>query len=98
MRPSTSAGMLLTLRKPGRVGVIQHPLDFFERGGERESLVVAKVMWFDRVAVLLLGLALMLALGGCGERAARAPQDKPGQSRAMPTEIELQRSNESGVK
>ena len=61
-------------------------------------MVVAKVMWFDRVAVLLIGLALMLALGGCGGRAAIAPQDKPSQSRAMPTEIELQPTNDSGVK
>ena len=61
-------------------------------------MVVAKVMWFDRVAVLLIGLALMLALGGCGGRAARAPQDKPSQSRAILTEIELQPTNDSGVK
>jgi hypothetical protein len=61
-------------------------------------MVVTKVMWFDRVAVLLIGLALMLALGGCGGRAAKAPQAKPSQSRAMPTEIELQPTNDSGVK
>jgi hypothetical protein len=61
-------------------------------------MVVAKVMWFDRVAVLLIGLALMLALIGCGGRAAKAPQDKPNQSRVMPTEIELQPANDSGVK
>lgn len=56
------------------------------------------MMWFDRVAVLLIGLALMLALGGCGGRAAKAPQAKPSQSRAVPTEIELQPTNDSGVK
>jgi hypothetical protein len=61
-------------------------------------MVVTKVMWFDRVAVLLIGLAQMLALGGCGGRAAKAPQAKPSQSRAMPTEIELQPTNDSGVK
>src|SRR3712207_1450767 len=55
-------------------------------------------MWFDRVAVLLIGLALMLALGGCGGRAAEAPHHGSSQSRATPTKIELQPTNDSGVK
>ena len=53
--------------------------------------------WFDRVAVVLIALALMLTLGGCGGRAGKAPQHKPSQSRAMPTELELQPTNDSGV-